>query len=118
MFDKQARFWIGEFDGEKECAAGNEVSAITRHRIFVFGLSVGEGMACCLRFLTSLKLMFSDDIGGRLKALASTKLKVETANRQSSNRVPGGPPPRAVGWVYRIRLAAHVVNIDCGLFKF
>ena len=31
--------------------------------------------------------MFSDDIGGRLKALASTKLKVETANRQSSNRV-------------------------------
>ena len=31
--------------------------------------------------------MFSDGIGGRLKALASTKLKVETANRQSSNRV-------------------------------
>ena len=31
--------------------------------------------------------MFSDDIGGRLKALASTQLKVETANRQSSNRV-------------------------------
>ena len=31
MFDKQARFWVGEFDGEKECAAGNEVSAITRH---------------------------------------------------------------------------------------
>jgi len=31
--------------------------------------------------------MFSDDIGGRLKALASTKLKIETANRQSSNRV-------------------------------
>ena len=87
MFDKQARFWIGEFDGEKECAAGNEVSAITRHRIFACGLGVGEGMACCLRFLTSLKLMFSDDIGGRLKALASTKLKVETANRQSSNRV-------------------------------
>ncbi|OMH45133.1 hypothetical protein BWZ30_04520 [Neisseria meningitidis] len=86
MFDKQARFRVGEFDGEKECAAGNEVSAITRHRIFVFGLSVGEGMACCLRFLTSLKLA-SDDIGGRLKALASTKLKVETANRQSSNRV-------------------------------
>ena len=26
-------------------------------------------------------------IGGRLKALALTKLKVETANRQSSNRV-------------------------------
>ena len=39
------------------------------------------------KVLTLLKLMFSDDIGGRLKALASTKLKVETANRQSSNRV-------------------------------
>ena len=51
MFDKQVRFRVGEFDGEKECAAGNEVS------------------------------------GGRLKALASTKLKVETANRQSNNRV-------------------------------
>jgi len=50
MFDKQARFWVGEFDGEKECAAGNEVSAITRHRIFVCGLSVGEGTVCCLRF--------------------------------------------------------------------
>ncbi|EFM04338.1 hypothetical protein HMPREF0602_1147 [Neisseria meningitidis ATCC 13091] len=35
-----------------------------------------------------LNLTFSDDIGGRLKALASTKLKIETANRQSSsNRV-------------------------------
>ena len=45
MFDKQARFWVGEFDGEKECAAGNEVSAITRHRIFVCGLGVGEGTA-------------------------------------------------------------------------
>ena len=31
--------------------------------------------------------MFSDDIRGRLKASASTKLKVETASRQSSNRV-------------------------------
>lgn len=50
MFDKQARFRVGEFDGEKECAAGNEVSAITRHRIFVCGLSVGEGMVCLLRF--------------------------------------------------------------------
>ena len=50
MFDKQARFWIGEFDGEKECAAGNEVSAITRHRIFACGLSVEEGMICFLRF--------------------------------------------------------------------
>ena len=46
MFDKQARFQGGEFDGEKECAAGNEVSAITRHRIFVCGLDVGEGMVC------------------------------------------------------------------------
>ena len=50
MFDKQARFWVGEFDGEKECAAGNEVSVITRHRIFVCGLGVGEGMVCFLRF--------------------------------------------------------------------
>ena len=50
MFDKQAQFWIGEFDGEKECAAGNEVSAITRHRIFACGLAVGEGMVCFLRF--------------------------------------------------------------------
>ena len=50
MFDKQARFWVGEFDGEKECAAGNEVSAITRHRIFVCGLDVGEGVVCFLRF--------------------------------------------------------------------
>ena len=50
MFDKQARFWVGEFDGEKECAAGNEVSVITRHRIFACGLGVGEGMVCCLRF--------------------------------------------------------------------
>ena len=50
MFDKQARFRVGEFDSEKECAAGNEVPAITRHRIFVFGLSVGEEMVCCLRF--------------------------------------------------------------------
>ena len=31
--------------------------------------------------------MFSDDIGVRLKALASTQLKIEMANRQSSNRV-------------------------------
>ena len=50
MFDKQAQFRVGEFDGEKECAAGNEVSAITRHRIFVCGLGVGEGMVCFLRF--------------------------------------------------------------------
>ncbi|EPH7677711.1 TPA: hypothetical protein ACKWYQ_000695 [Neisseria gonorrhoeae] len=50
MSDKQARFRGGGFDGEKECAAGNEVSAITRHRIFVCGLGVGEGMVCCLRF--------------------------------------------------------------------
>ena len=46
MFNKQARFWVGEFDGKKECAAGNEVSAITRHRIFACGLDVGEGMVC------------------------------------------------------------------------
>ena len=50
MFDNQARFWGGEFDGEKECATGNEVSAITRHRIFVCGLGVGEGIVCFLRF--------------------------------------------------------------------
>ena len=40
-----------------------------------------------LKVLTLLNLTLSDDIGGRLKALASTKLKVETANRQSSNHV-------------------------------
>ena len=68
MFDKQARFWVGEFDGEKECAAGNEVSAITRHRIFVCGLGVGEGMVCFFKVLTLSKLTFSDDIGGRLKS--------------------------------------------------
>ena len=68
MFDKQARFWVGEFDGEKECAAGNEVSAITRHRIFVCGLGIGEGMICLFKVLTLLKLAFSDDIGGRLKS--------------------------------------------------
>ena len=50
MFDKQARFLVGEFDSEKECAAGNEVSAITRHRIFACGLGVGEGTVCFLRF--------------------------------------------------------------------
>lgn len=44
-------------------------------------------MICLFKGLTLLKLMFLDDIGGRLKALASTKLKVETASRQSSNRV-------------------------------
>ncbi|EMT0320621.1 hypothetical protein QSM44_002029 [Neisseria gonorrhoeae] len=39
MSDKQARFRGGGFDDEKECAAGNEVSAITRHRIlFVVGV--------------------------------------------------------------------------------
>ena len=68
MFDKQARFWVGEFDGEKECAAGDEVSAITRHRIFVFGLNVGEGMVCFFKVLTLLELTLSDDIGGRLSA--------------------------------------------------
>ncbi|EPF9389789.1 hypothetical protein F3710_002241, partial [Neisseria gonorrhoeae] len=39
------------------------------------------------KVLTLLELMFPNDIGGRLKALASTKLKVETANRQSSSHV-------------------------------
>ena len=39
------------------------------------------------KVLALLKLTLSDDIGGRLKALASTKLKVEMANRQLSNRV-------------------------------
>ena len=73
MFDNQALFWVGEFDSEKECAAGNEVSAITRHRIFACGLSVGEGMVCFFKILTLLKLTFSDDIRGRLKALASTQ---------------------------------------------
>jgi len=87
MFDKQARFWVGEFDGEKECAADNEVSAITRHRIFVCGLGCWRRSGLLFEVLTLLELMFSDDIGGRLKALASTKLKVEMANRQSSNRV-------------------------------
>ena len=87
MFDKQARFWVGEFDGEKECAADNEVSAITRHRIFVCGLGCWRRSGLLFEVLTLLELMFSDDIGGRLKALASTKLKVETANRQSNNRV-------------------------------
>ena len=68
MFDKQARFRVGEFDSEKERAAGNEVSAITRHRIFVCGLGIGEGMICLFKVLTLLKLAFSDDIGGRLKS--------------------------------------------------
>ena len=39
------------------------------------------------KVLALLNLTLSDDLGGRLKVLASTKLKVETANRQSSNRV-------------------------------
>ena len=39
------------------------------------------------KVLTLLELTLSDDIGGRLKALASMKLKVEMANRQSTNRV-------------------------------
>ena len=41
MFDKQARFWIGEFDGEKECAAGNEVS-VKRAMGFLFVVWVLE----------------------------------------------------------------------------
>jgi len=39
------------------------------------------------KVLTLFQLTFSDGIGDRLKALASTKLKVEIANRQSNNRV-------------------------------
>ena len=39
------------------------------------------------KVLTLSKLTFSDDIGDHLKALASTKLKIEMANRQSNNRV-------------------------------
>ena len=46
ILDNLIPIQISEFDGEKECAAGNEVSAVTRHRIFVFGLSVGEGTVC------------------------------------------------------------------------
>ena len=102
MFDKQARFRVDEFDSEKECAAGNEVSAITRHRIFVCGLGVGKGMVCfevpcnsqvgCVAQPRTRSvgysgyglLMFSDDIGGRLKALASTKLKVEKTVNQAT----------------------------------
>ena len=66
MFDKQARFWVGEFDDEKECAAGNEVSAITRHRILLtVWVLKKEGLL--FKVLTLLELTFSDDIGGRLK---------------------------------------------------
>ena len=83
MFDKQARFWVGEFDGEKECAAGNEVSAITRHRIFVCGLDVGEGTVCFLRF-NFVEVEVSDDIRDRLKALASTKLKRQAINQATA----------------------------------
>ena len=49
MLDNCMPIQIGEFDGEKECAAGSEISAITRHRIFVWGLGVGEGGVCWLR---------------------------------------------------------------------
>lgn len=28
MSEKKARFWVGGFDGEKECTASNEFSAI------------------------------------------------------------------------------------------
>ena len=38
------------------------------------------------KVLTSLDLTLSDGIRGRLKALASTKLKVKTANRQTVNQ--------------------------------
>ena len=66
MFDKQARFRVGEFDSEKERAAGNEVSAITRHRILLtVWVLKKEGLL--FKVLTLLELTFSDDIGGRLK---------------------------------------------------
>ena len=68
MFDKAGAI-LGRrvLTGEKECAAGNEVSAITRHRIFVCGLDVGEGTVLLFKVLTLLELALSDDIGGRLK---------------------------------------------------
>ncbi len=84
MFDKQARFWVGEFDGEKECAAGNEISAITRHRILGLWFGCWRRNGLLFKVLTLLELTLSDDIWGRLKALASTKLKVET--RQPVNQ--------------------------------
>ena len=78
MFDKQARFRVGEFDGEKECAAGNEVSAITRHRIFVCGLGVGEGMVCFLRFNFVAVDVF------RRHRRPSEKLKRQTVNQATA----------------------------------
>ena len=65
------------------------------------------------KVLTLLKLMFSDDIGGRLKALASTKLKVETANRQSSNRVCA-VRTHVVGWIagYATSLVVYRKNSE------
>jgi hypothetical protein len=53
------------------------------------------------KVLALLNLTLSDDLGGRLKVLASTKLKVETANRQSNNRVRGCAT-NAIGWVSRL----------------
>lgn len=50
---------------------------------------LGKENDLLFKVLALLKLTLSDGIGGRLKALASTKLKVKTASRQSSNRVRG-----------------------------
>lgn len=54
------------------------------------------------KVLALLKLMFSDGIGGRLKVLASTKLKVETANGQSINRVCVPHIPYMLGFKFRV----------------
>ncbi|MBH5328859.1 hypothetical protein H9Q10_04155 [Eikenella sp. S3360] len=66
MFDKQVRFRVGEFDGEKECAAGNEVSAITRHGVSVWFMGLGKNDWLFCSLILSM-LEFSDGIGGRLK---------------------------------------------------
>ena len=56
MFGKQARFRVGEFDSEKECAAGNEVSAITCHRIFGLWFGCWRRNGLLFKVLTLLKL--------------------------------------------------------------
>ncbi|ARB71967.1 TPA: hypothetical protein WH558_000955 [Neisseria meningitidis] len=101
MFDKQARFRVGEFDGEKECAAGNEVSAITRHRIF--GLGVGEGMACCLRFLTSLKRQTVNQATACVRTAHTLHVDFEVP---CNSQVGCVAQPRTRCWVCRLRLAA------------
>lgn len=61
-----------------------------------------KGMICCLfKVLTLLTLTFSDDIGGRLKALASTKLKVET-------RQPVNQPTACVRTAHTLRVGFEV----------